>query len=214
MTTVRALPRRPLDRTTGDLDLVAAAQAGDEAAFDLLLARYRRFVRARSRNYFLVGGDRDDLEQEALIGFYKSVRDFRVDVSPSFRAFVDLCVSRQIISAIKAATRQKHALLNSSVSLAPANDAGELDREIVDRGADPLEQLLAIERVDATHHALARDLTQLEVEVLGCFVGGATYESIANAVGRDPKAVDNALQRIRRKVSAHLADRVELELVG
>lgn len=195
-----------------DLELVAAAQAGDADAFDALVDRYRRFVRSRSRGYFLVGGDREDLEQEALIGFYKSVRDFRPELQASFRAFAELCINRQLITAIKTATRKKHVPLNQSISFsANRTDDGD-DRPddeflaVVDPLSDPLEQLVAREDVATTHAALAATLSPLEVQVLTRYVAGASYETIATEVGRHVKAVDNALQRVKRKLTQHLAE--------
>lgn len=200
-----------------DLELVAAAQRGDSVAFDRLADRYRRFVRARSRGYFLVGGDRDDLEQEAFIGFYKSVRDFKPELQASFRAFAELCINRQIITAIKAATRMKHQPLNRSVSFsAPRPGADRDDHEedrpaLVDTLADPAEQFVALERLRVTHAALAETLSPFEVDVLTRFVAGRTYEDIASELDRHVKAVDNALQRVKKKLGQHLAETREAD---
>ena len=206
-----------LSDSATDLELVAAAQAGDSVAFDRLVDRYRRFVRSRSRGYFIVGGDREDLEQEALIGFYKSVRDFKPELQASFRAFAELCINRQLITAIKTATRKKHQPLNQSVSFSasrPGDDRDDRDDEIpaaADALADPAEQLVALERLAVTHEALASTLSPLEVEVLTRYVEGRSYEVIAAEVGRHVKAVDNALQRVKRKLSQHLAAQAELD---
>ena len=206
-----------LSDTATDLELVAAAQAGDPEAFDRLVDRYRRFVRSRSRGYFIVGGDRDDLEQEALIGFYKSVRDFKPELQASFRAFAELCINRQLITAIKTATRKKHQPLNQSLSFSaprPGDDREDRDDEIpaaADALADPAEQLIALERLAVTHEALASTLSPLEVEVLTRYVEGRSYEVIAEEVGRHVKAVDNALQRVKRKLTQHLAEQAELD---
>lgn len=204
-------PHRLATATATDLELVAAAQGGDADAFDTLVDRYRRFLRSRSRGFFLVGGDRDDLEQEALIGFYKSVRDFRPELLASFRAFAELCINRQLITAIKTATRKKHVPLNHSISFsAPRPDDDDRTDEdflaTADPHSDPLEQLIAREEVTATHAVLAANLSELEVEVLTRYVNGASYEAIAEAVDRHVKAVDNALQRVKRKLSQHLTD--------
>jgi RNA polymerase sporulation-specific sigma factor len=206
--------------TASDLDLVAAAQVGNADAFDVLVERYRRFVRSRSRGYFLMGGDREDLEQEALIGFYKAVRDFRTEHQASFRGFAELCINRQLITAIKTATRKKHQPLNQSVSFsAKRADDGEerSDDDLMyaaDLLSDPAEQLVANEDVATTHAALADSLSPLEVEVLTRYVAGASYEVIAEEVGRHVKAVDNALQRVKRKLSQHLEEQQLLDLVG
>lgn len=202
-----------LSVTATDLDLVAAAQAGDADAFDRLVDRYRRFVRSRSRGYFIVGGDRQDLEQEALIGFYKSVRDFNPDLQASFRAFAELCVNRQVITAIKTANRKKHQPLNQSVSFSaprPGADADDHDDDVpvvADPQSDPAEQLVALEQIADTHHALLSTLSPLEIEVLTGYVEGRSYEQIAHDLGRHSKAVDNAIQRIKRKLSTHLTAR-------
>ncbi len=206
--------------TASDPELVAAAQAGDADAFDALVDRYRRFVRARSRGYFLVGGDREDLEQEALIGFYKAVRDFRPELLASFRSFAELCINRQLITAIKTATRKKHVPLNQSISFSatrPDDGDDRSDEDLlvaVDPRSDPLEQLVAREDVAATHAVLAATLSPLEVDVLTRYVAGASYEVIAEEVGRHVKAVDNALQRIKRKLQQHLAAQAVLDAVG
>ena len=215
MTTRTARTR--LSASATDLELVAAAQAGDPAAFDRLVDRYRRFVRSRARGYFIVGGDRDDLEQEALIGFYKSVRDFKPELQASFRAFAELCINRQLITAIKTATRKKHQPLNQSVSFSaprPGDDSEDREDDLpatADALADPAEQLVALERLAVTHEALAATLSPLEVEVLTLYVEGRSYEVIAEEVGRHVKAVDNALQRVKRKLTQHLAEQAELE---
>ncbi|MCU1497882.1 MAG: polymerase factor sigma-70 [Acidimicrobiales bacterium] len=212
--------RRSTSTTATDLELVAAAQAGDPDAFDVLVERYRRFVRSRSRGFFLVGGDRDDLEQEALIGFYKSVRDFRPELQASFRAFAELCINRQLITAIKTATRKKHVPLNQSISFSatrPDEDDNRSDEDLlaaIDPHSDPLEQLVDREDVAATHAVLAANLSELEVQVLTRYVAGASYDMIAEEVGRHVKAVDNALQRIKRKLSQHLAEQALLDAVS
>jgi len=198
---------RIIDPTTPDVDLVAAVHDGSSEAFDLLVDRYRRFVRARSRGYFLLGGDREDLEQEALIGFYKAVRDFRPDLATSFRGFAELCINRQLITAIKTANRKKHAPLNTSVSISAGrgtDDDEDLALECTDPFADPLDHLVAREDHHATRELLADRLSPLEVDVVTRFVAGHSYEAIAEALGRQVKTVDNALQRVKRKLGADL----------
>ncbi len=205
------IARLPITAT--DLELVAAAQAGDADAFDRLVDRYRRFVRSRSRGYFIVGGDRQDLEQEALIGFYKSVRDFNPDLQASFRAFAELCVNRQVITAIKTANRKKHQPLNQSVSFSaprPGADTDDHDDDVpavADPQADPADQLVALEQIAGTHDALLSSLSPLEIEVLTGYVAGHSYERIAEDLDRHTKAVDNAIQRIKRKLATHLTAR-------
>jgi RNA polymerase sporulation-specific sigma factor len=201
--------RRHATRT--DVQLAADAQAGDSNALEALIDRYRRFARAKSRGYFLVGGDADDVEQEALVGLYKAVRDFRPEVQTSFRAFAELCISRQIITAIKTATRQKHQPLNRRVSLSgpPAPDDGDdrtlEDIVLVELDADPADLLVTGERIQALHDAIGELLSGLEVEVLQLYVEGRSYQEMGEQLGRHAKSIDNALQRIKRKLDGRLA---------
>ena len=195
-----------------DLALVAAARAGDDRALDLLLLRYRPFARNRARAYFLAGGDRDDVVQEAMIGLYKAVRDFDPDRSSSFRGFADVCVTRQVITAVKAATRQKHGPLNDYVSFSrPVGGEDGGQRELADvlptsTGGDPADLVVSAERVRALQAHVDAALSDLETEVLRLFVEGKSYVEIAGHLQRHVKAVDNALQRIKRKLEGHLRD--------
>jgi RNA polymerase sporulation-specific sigma factor len=196
-----------------DVELVACYQAGSEAALAALLERYRRFVRAKARGYFLVGADRDDVEQEALIGLYKAARDFRPEHESSFRGFAELCITRQIITAIKTANRQKHQALNQYVSISGGRADDDTDRPTEEllgpqvQDLDPAEELVAAERYRAMRGRLAEVLSGFEVEVLALYVEGRTYQQIGEHLDRHAKAVDNALQRIKRKVELHLAER-------
>jgi RNA polymerase sigma-H factor len=200
-----------------DEELVGRARAGDDAALEELLLRHRALVRARTRTHFLVGADQDDLAQEAMIGLYLAVRAFDPDCGSSFRAFADVCVSRQVVTAIRAATRRKHGPLNDYVSLhgqAPA--AGEGERTLADvlpapAAADPAEQLVAAEAVEALRVHVDRALSDLEGEVLRLHVDGVGYREIAQRLHRGARSIDNALQRVRRKVADHLVER-ELEI--
>jgi RNA polymerase sporulation-specific sigma factor len=194
-----------------DETLVARFQAGDDRALKVILERYRRFARAKGRGYFLVGGDSDDVEQEALIGLYKAVRDFRFDREASFRAFAELCITRQIITAIKTATRQKHQPLNQYVSITAARpgDEGEQTVEDVlvhDSGTDPADDLVSSERLARLRRRMGEMLSELEVDVLRLYVQGKTYQEIGSELGRHVKSIDNALQRIKRKLDVHLAE--------
>jgi RNA polymerase sporulation-specific sigma factor len=189
--------------------LVALFHAGDLEALDLLLERYRRFARAKARGYFLAGGDTDDIEQEGMIGLYKAIRDFRHGQS-SFRAFAELCITRQIMTAIKTACRQKHQPLNRYVSLwglRMIDDPSErLVEELFDqRVPDPADEVVSLEGQAAMRSALATLLSGLEVDVLRLHLEGCSYQEISDRLGRHVKAVDNALQRIKRKLEAHLA---------
>ena len=195
-----------------DEDLAIRFQHGDVDALEILIQRYRRFARAKTRTYFLVGADADDVEQEGMIGLYKAARDFRSDRQSSFRAFAELCVTRQVISAIKAATRQKHQPLNRYVSISgvrgsddPAEGAVE---ELLDdhRAADPADEVVSQEQIANIRRSMAENLSTLEVEVLRLYVEGKSYNEIGTHLGRHVKSIDNALQRIKRKLDHHMAD--------
>ena len=196
-----------------DDDLLGRSQRGELAATNTLLDRYRRFVRAKARGYFLIGADFDDIEQEGMIGLYKAVRDFRSDRQASFRAFAELCITRQIITAIKTATRQKHQPLNQYVSISSvrgSDDDSEHNVEILlddHRAADPAEEVVSCERLDTIRRSMAEMLSGLEVDVLRLYVEGRSYQEIGEELGRHVKSIDNALQRIKRKLEVHLAER-------
>ena len=197
-----------------DLELVARFQQGCQDSLQVMITRYRRFARAKARSYFLVGADHDDVEQEALIGLYKAARDFRPEHQSSFRAFAELCLTRQIITAIKPATRQKHQALNQYVSISGArngDDSGERTVEelihVHRHGSDPADRIVADERFDAMRDRMAEVLSELEVDVLTLYVEGKSYQEIGDHLGRHVKSIDNALQRIKRKLEVHLADR-------
>jgi RNA polymerase sporulation-specific sigma factor len=198
--------------TSSDLSdevLVRLFHEGDVEALDVLLERYRRLAGAKARGYFLAGGDYDDLQQEAMIGLFKAIRDFRHGQS-SFRAFAELCVTRQIMTAIKGACRQKHQPLNRYVSLwglRVIDDPSErLVEELFDqRVPDPADEVVSLEGQAAMRAALATMLSSLEVDVLRLHLDGCSYQEISDRLGRHTKAVDNALQRIKRKLEAHLA---------
>ena len=193
-----------------DEELAIRFQGGDALALETLIQRYRRFARAKTRTYFLVGADADDVEQEGMIGLYKAARDFRCDRQSSFRAFAELCVTRQVISAIKAATRQKHQPLNRYVSISgvrgsddPAEGAVE---ELLDdhRAADPADEIVSQEQIESIRRSMAENLSSLEVEVLRLYVEGKSYNEIGSHLGRHVKSIDNALQRIKRKLDQHM----------
>jgi RNA polymerase sporulation-specific sigma factor len=196
-----------------DDELAARFQGGDDLAVQVLLDRYRRFARAKARGYFLVGADSDDIEQEGLIGLYKAARDFRPDRQASFRAFAELCITRQVITAVKTATRQKHQPLNQYVSISGvrgSDDPGErsvedlLDDHYI---ADPADTVVSNERMDLMRQSMADMLSGLEVDVLRLYVEGKSYQEIGAHLGRHVKSIDNALQRIKRKLEGHLAER-------
>jgi RNA polymerase sporulation-specific sigma factor len=203
------IDRTPLPELADD-ELVVRFRDGDPRALEALLDRYRRFVRAKARGYFLVGADFDDIEQEGMIGLYKAVRDFRSDRQSSFRAFAELCVTRQIITAIKTATRQKHQPLNQYVSISGVrggDDPGERSVEEllhVHHGADPADKVVSGERMQAIRTSMTEVLSGLEVDVLKLYVEGKSYQEIGDQLGRHVKSIDNALQRIKRKLDTHL----------
>ena len=204
-----------------DEDLVARWQSrGDSEALEVLLQRYRRFARSKARSYFLVGADADDVEQEGLIGLYKAARDYRDDRQSSFRAFAELCVTRQVISAIKAATRQKHQPLNRYVSISGvrgSDDPGEgAVEDLLDdhRASDPADEVISNEQIQAMRRSMADSLSGLEVDVLKLYVEGKSYQEIGCQLGRHVKSIDNALQRIKRKLDHHLSDEDEPALVA
>ena len=193
--------------------LVAMAKEGRSEAYDAIVRRYRGFVRLKASSYFLLGGESDDLIQEGLVGLYKAVRDYRTDRESSFRNFAELCITRQIITAVKTATRNKHTPLNQYVSFSqtPAA-AGESDTTLDEvlpgpTVTDPVNQVIASEELASLVSCLSSVLSELESRVLSLYLDGDSYELIAERLECDTKTVDNALQRVKRKVGIHLASR-------
>ena len=194
--------------------LIALAKQGDPTAYNRLVARYQGFVRLKSSSYFLAGGDSDDLIQEGLIGLYKAIRDYRTDRESSFRNFAELCITRQIITAVKTATRNKHTPLNQYISFSstPAGSFGDgeptLDEVLPGPTVhDPVNQVISSEELRALVACLSTALSELESRVLALYLDGHSYEEVGRTLGCDCKTVDNALQRVKRKVSTHLAQR-------
>jgi len=197
--------------------LIALAKAGNPDAYDRLVRRYYGFVRLKASSYFLVGGDSDDLIQEGLVGLYKAIRDFRTDRESSFRNFAELCITRQIITAVKTATRNKHLPLNHYVSFtAPVGggadeDAPTLDEQIAGPSVnDPASRVVSTEELRSLVGCLSTALSALESRVLSLYLDGRSYEEIGGRLSCDTKTVDNALQRVKRKVGAHLDERAIL----
>ena len=194
--------------------LVAAARNGDDTALEALLDKYRCYARAKAKSYFIVGADTDDIVQEGMIGLFKAIRDYNPEAQSSFRVFAELCVTRQVITAIKAATRHKHSPLNNYVSLSrpvAADDEGG-DRCLADvlsagRHSDPADVVISADRIRALQAHLDRALSDLEAEVLRLYVDGKSYQEIAETLSRHVKSIDNALQRIKRKLDSHLRER-------
>jgi len=198
-----------------DENLVGRVHDGDDVAVAVLITRYRPLVRSRARAFFLNGGDHDDLVQEGMLGLFKAMRDFDLSREMSFRGFAEVCVNRQIISAVKASTRFKHRPLNGYVSLSEPTDS--TGNSIVDRFAapglqDPADVLVSSERMQALREHLGTSLSRFEAEVLHLHLSGASYAEIALRLGRGTKAVDNALQRIKRKLEVHLERREQSEV--
>jgi RNA polymerase sporulation-specific sigma factor len=194
--------------------LIALAKQGRADAYDRLVRRYYGFVRLKASSYFLAGGDSEDLIQEGLVGLYKAIRDYRTDRESSFRNFAELCITRQIITAVKTATRNKHTPLNQYVSFSssPAGAAGEgeptLDEVIPGPTVhDPVNQVISSEELRALVACLSTVLSDLESRVLSLYLDGYSYEDVGKRLGCDTKTVDNALQRVKRKVGTHLAAR-------
>jgi len=193
--------------------LVALAKEGKPDAYDAIVRRYRGFVRLKASSYFLLGGESDDLIQEGLLGLYKAVRDYRTDRESSFRNFAELCITRQIITAVKTATRNKHTPLNQYVSFsqspAAAGDSDSTLDEILPgpTAFDPVNQVIATEELESLVSCLSSVLSDLESRVLSLYLGGFSYEVIAEKLDCDTKTVDNALQRVKRKVGTHLTSR-------
>jgi RNA polymerase sporulation-specific sigma factor len=197
-------------RELEDLQLVMRARNGSQAALDALMRRYTGFVRLKASSYFLAGGESDDLIQEGMIGLYKAVRDFRADKETSFRSFAELCVTRQIITAIKTATRFKHAPLNTYVSFShtPAGQESEGECTLGDALPgpsvdDPSVCVISTEELQALVGCLGSTLSTLESEALRLYLEGLSYEGMAEELGCDTKTIDNALQRVKRKILAH-----------
>ncbi len=201
-----------------DEELVARAWSGDDTALDAVLERYRDFVRGKARSYFLVGGDAEDVVQEGMIGLYKAIRDFDPTKLSSFRSFADLCVTRQIITAIKSATRHKHGPLNTYVSMHTSaggdDDAGtQMADTFVAEGADPATSVISSHELAVLEEYFSEVLSGLEVEVLHRYVAGQSYSEIAAELDRHVKSIDNALQRIKRKLDSYLEERRLTEAV-
>ena len=211
-------PPERVKRENDDVRLVLRARNGDDAALDALIRRYTGFVRLKASSYFLAGGESDDLIQEGLIGLYKAVRDFRADKETSFRSFAELCITRQIITAIKTATRFKHSPLNTYVSFSqtPAGQESEGDCTLGDAlpgpGVDePSIMVISTEELQSLVFCLGTGLSQLESDALRLYLEGSSYEEMAERLEVDTKTIDNALQRVKRKILQHQESRQVLQ---
>ena len=199
-------------RDMTDEEIALLAQEADGAALEYLLNKYKNFVRSRARSYFLIGADHEDIVQEGMIGLYKAIRDYKTDKLASFRAFAELCVTRQIITAIKTATRQKHIPLNSYVSLNKPIYDDEHDRTLLDViseeiQSNPEELLISQEDLTLIEGRIGEMLSPLEKQVLLRYLDGKSYQEISEELGRHVKSIDNALQRIKRKMQGFLDER-------
>ncbi|MBR5429973.1 MAG: RNA polymerase sporulation sigma factor SigH [Firmicutes bacterium] len=195
-----------------DEEVVELARQGDRDAQEYLIGKYKNFVRAKARSYFLIGADKEDIIQEGMIGLYKAIRDYRPDKLSSFRAFAELCITRQIITAIKTATRQKHIPLNSYISLNKPIYDEDSDRTLLDvisgtRVTDPEELVISQEDFDDIEAKLGEILSSLEWNVLMYYLEGKSYQDIAEGLDRHVKSIDNALQRVKRKLERYLQAR-------
>lgn len=194
-----------------DEEIVQLCHSGDSMAEEFLLNKYKNFVRSKARSYFLIGADHEDIVQEGMIGLYKAIRDFKQEKLSSFRAFAELCITRQIITAIKTATRQKHIPLNSYVSLNKPLYDEESDRTLLDilmegTTSNPEEMIINQENLGTIHQKINEVLSGLEQEVLTAYLDGKSYQEIAEALGRHVKSIDNALQRVKRKLEKYLEE--------
>ncbi|HEY3316974.1 MAG TPA: RNA polymerase sporulation sigma factor SigH [Coriobacteriia bacterium] len=202
--------RRRQSRGDQETELILAAQSGDEGASAALLSRYRSFVRCKARSYFLAGADRDDVIQEGMIGLYKAIRDFKFERQASFRSFAELCITRQLITAIKTAKRQKHSPLNTYVSLNRTTSGDEEGERILSdilaarEVCDPAELVISEWEAVDIKRGFSEVLSPLESEVLRLYVDGKSYQEIAVSLDRHVKSIDNALQRVKRKVECQM----------
>lgn len=194
-----------------DEEIIDETRTGNASALEYLINKYKGFVRAKARTYFLIGADREDIIQEGMIGLYKAIRDFREDKLSSFRAFAELCITRQIITAIKTATRQKHIPLNSYISLNKPIFDDESDRTLMDIISedsinDPEEMVINREEFSGIEEKMGEILSGLECEVLSLYLEGKSYQEIACDLDRHVKSIDNALQRVKRKLEKYLEE--------
>ena len=192
-----------------DEDIIDAVRAGHPLALEFLISKYKNFVKSKARTYFLIGADRDDIVQEGMIGLFKAIRDYDKAKLASFRSFAEICITRQIITAIKTATRQKHIPLNSYISLNKPVFEQESDRTLMDilegtKDPDPLEIFIGREEVVHMEFQIGEMLSELEWKVLRRYVEGKSYQEISAEIHRDVKSIDNALQRVKKKLEKHL----------
>lgn len=202
-----------LDNSQQDeYNIVLKASKGDKLALEYIISKYKNFVKAKAKSYFLIGADREDIIQEGLIGLYKAVRDFDETKANSFKCFAEICITRQIITAIKTATRQKHIPLNSYISLNKPIYDEDSERTLLDIittsiVTNPEELIISKEELRHIEAKIDELLSELELEVLELYLNGKSYQYIANMLNRDVKSIDNALQRVKRKLEKYLENR-------
>lgn len=192
-------------------EIVIEAQNGDIRAQEYVISKYESFVKAKSKSYFLIGADKEDIYQEGMIGLYKAIRDFNYEKSSTFKGFAELCVTRQIITAIKTATRQKHIPLNTYISLNKPVSEDDSERTLLDilstiKISDPEALIIGKEEKARIENAITKVLSDLEMEVLQSYLDGKSYQEIACDLDRQAKSIDNALQRVKRKLEKCLSD--------
>ena len=195
-----------------EYDIVLKASKGDKIALEYIIKKYKNFVKAKAKSYFLIGADKEDIIQEGMIGLYKAVRDFDASKTNSFKGFADICITRQIITAIKTATRQKHIPLNSYISLNKPVYDEESERTLLDIIAtsivtDPEELIISKEELKHIESKMNELLSDLELQVVEYYLNGKSYQYIADKLKRDVKSIDNALQRVKRKLEKYLENR-------
>ena len=194
-----------------EYDIVLKASKGDKIALEYIIKKYKNFVKAKAKSYFLIGADKEDIIQEGMIGLYKAVRDFDASKTNSFKGFADICITRQIITAIKTATRQKHIPLNSYISLNKPVYDEESERTLLDIIAtsivtDPEELIISKEELKHIESKMNELLSELELQVVEYYLNGKSYQYIADKLQRDVKSIDNALQRVKRKLEKCISD--------
>ena len=191
--------------------IVEEAKKGNKRAQEFIISKYENFVKVKAKSYFLIGADKEDIYQEGMIGLYKAIRDFNGEKSTSFRAFAELCITRQIITAIKTATRQKHIPLNTYISLNKPVSEEESDRTLLDiissiRTTDPEELIISQEQKEFIEEEINKELSDLEIQVLQSYLEGKSYQEIACDLDRHSKSIDNALQRVKKKLEKCLVN--------
>ena len=195
-----------------EYNIVLKASKGDKIALEYIIKKYKNFVKSKAKSYFLIGADKEDIIQEGMIGLYKAISDFDASKTNSFKGFADICITRQIITAIKTATRQKHIPLNSYISLNKPVYDEESERTLLDIIAtsivtDPEELIISKEELKHIESKMNELLSDLELQVVEYYLNGKSYQYIANKLQRDVKSIDNALQRVKRKLEKHLENR-------